>query len=183
MNKSYLFLAVFSVVAAQSESRPLYLAQSVKYSTKKIKKNKSTEASPQQTTSSAPKDITTNAEKSSQTLTVKTALKQYTLKYDKNKISIKGYRLDLSLKRKQCNAHIIDRFNNEIRKFIKEQMETGAFQKTVGKTSIETIEIQIGQKNYFISTQSKAGATFLSLPNEIIRMKWEEKIGCTQKRV
>ena len=177
MNKSYLFLAVFFVFATKSESRPLYLAQSAKSGTKKDKPAKT----PLQRITSS-KALTAAAKNSSQTLTVKTTLKQYTLKHDKNKISIKGYQLDLSLSRKRCNAHIINRFNNELTKFIKEQIKTNTLQKIVEKVSIETVEVHIDREIYFINAKSKAGSAFLFLPNEIIRMKWEEKIECSKKK-
>ena len=114
------------------------------------------------------------------TLVVQTALKKLTLTYSKKQVAIKSYMMDLSMKRKKCNAHIIDRFNRDIKKMIKTNRK--ALKKTHGKKKgIETLEVQISGQKYFVAGRSEAGVRFLSLPREVIRMKWEEKLNCDKK--
>ena len=47
-------------------------------------------------------------------IVVQTNLKKFTLNYSKQKISIKGFLLNLNLTRKKCNSHIFDRFEQHI---------------------------------------------------------------------
>ena len=113
-------------------------------------------------------------------LIVKTALKQFTLTYSKKQVAITGYMMDLSLDRKKCNAHIIDRFNQDIKKIIRTNKK--ALLKKNSKKNIETLQVSIAGKIYFIRGRSKAGAIFLSLPREIVRMKWEERLNCEKNK-
>ena len=115
---------------------------------------------------------------SSQELIVKTALKQFVLTYDQNRVAVKGYQVDLSLDRKECNAHIIDRFNNKITQIISDAFEKKKIIDTVQEKGIDTLEIQIGGKTYFTKISSPIGRTFLYFPQEVLRMKWEEKFNC-----
>ena len=115
------------------------------------------------------------------TLIVKTALKQFILTYNKNRVDIKGHQMDLSLDREKCNAHIIDRFNKEIAQTIKDTLKKKEIKTTVKKKEIDTVEIQIEGKSYFTQFSSKIGQTFLYFPKEVLRMKWEEKLNCTKK--
>ena len=117
----------------------------------------------------------------SHTWIVKTALKQFTLTYNRNKVAIQGYMMDLSLQRKKCSAHILDRFNKDMKTFISTHKQ-GLKKNLTWKKTIETLEIQIDGENYFLKGRSPAGMAFLSLPREITRMKWEEKLNCEKKK-
>ena len=114
-------------------------------------------------------------------LIVKTALKQYTLTFNRNKVAIKGYMMNLSLHRKKCNAHILDRFNQDIKQIIK-KYKKDLKKEWKGKQSIATLKVQIGDQHYFMDGRSKAGLVFLAVPKEIIRMKTEEKLNCPTKK-
>ncbi len=114
------------------------------------------------------------------TLIVKVAFKQFTLTYSKKQVAITGYMMDLSLDRKKCNAHIIDRFNQDIKKIIRTNKK--ALLKKNSKKNIETLQVSIAGKIYFVRGRSKAGAIFLSLPREIVRMKWEERLNCEKNK-
>ena len=115
-------------------------------------------------------------------LIVKTTFKQFTLIYNKDEIAIKGHQLDLSLDRKKCNAHILDRFNKEIIQIIKDVLKKKKMKTTNKKKEIDTVEIQVEGKSYFVKFASQIGQTFLHFPKEILRMKWEEKFNCTKKK-
>ena len=120
--------------------------------------------------------------RSPHTIIVQTALKKFTLIYNINQVTIKGYMMDLSLKRKKCNTHIIDRFNQDIKNMIKANKKI--LQNTwKGKKSIEILEVQVEGQSYFVNGRSPTGLQFLSLPKEITRMKWEEKFNCEKKKI
>lgn len=116
------------------------------------------------------------------TLIVKTALKSFVLTYSKKRVAIKGYQMDLSLDRKKCNAHIIDRFNKETTQLIRNALKDKEMKSTVKKKEIDTVEMQMEGKSYFTKFSSKVAQTFLYYPKEVLRMKWEEKFNCQKKK-
>ena len=146
------------------------------------KLTKKTKESSVSKTAPAKKKSSKRRKNKSKTLIVKTALKQFTLTYNKDAIAIKGPQLDLSLNRKKCNTHIMDRFNREIIQTIKEALKKKEMKTTSKKKGINTVEIQIEGKTYFVKLSSRIGQTFLHLPKEVLRMKWEEKFNCTKKK-
>ena len=118
----------------------------------------------------------------SKTLIVRTALKYFVLTYNKNRVAIKGYQMDLSLDRQKCNAYIIDRFNKETTHIIRDALKGKEMKSTVKKKEIDTVEIQVEGKSYFTKFSSKVAQTFLYYPKEVLRMKWEEKFNCQKKQ-
>ena len=124
---------------------------------------------------------TLDIEPTSHTLIVQTALKTWTLTYSKKQVAINGYMMDLSLKRKKCNTHIIDRFNKTIQKIIKTNQKHLTKNLKLENQTKETLQITLDGKIYFTNGRLKPGAIFLSLPGEILRMKWEENLNCEQK--
>ena len=123
-----------------------------------------------------------NKKEDSKTLIVRTALKHFVHTYSKKRVAIKGYQMDLSLDRKKCNAHIIDRFNKETTQLIREALKSKEMKNAVKKKEIDTVEIQMEGKSYFTKFSSKMAQTFLYYPKEVLRMKWEEKFNCTKKK-
>ena len=114
----------------------------------------------------------------SQMFTVNTPLKSFTVTYGNQGIAIKGYKLDLSLKREPCNAHIIDRFNEETETQIQEMIEKNILKTKTENKTIQNIMVQIGENQYFVNNHSEASKLFRLLPTEFLRMKWEEKFNC-----
>ena len=112
------------------------------------------------------------------TLIVKTVLKNITLTYNRNTVAITAHQMDLSLDRKECNAHIIDRFNQEITLLIEEAVTREELKATMENPEIHTIEVQIDKVSYFTSLSTPIARVLLYLPKEIMRMKWEEKLNC-----
>ena len=175
----YCLIAIFLLLSLNipiwgSTDKPLQLSQS--NSTKKNKQIISQQIIPHKE-----KNSKSEANKS-KILIVKTAFKQFTLTYSKSKAAIKGNQLNLSLNRKKCNAHILDRFNRETVQIIKDTLKKKEMKITNKKKEIDTIEIQAEGKSYFVKSVSRIGQTFLHLPKEILRMKWEEKFNCTKKK-
>ena len=167
----FLFLSInFSIPAWGDTNKPLQPPQT--RATQETKKSSVSKSSP------ANKK---NKKQENKTLIVKTALKQFILTYNKNKVAIKGHQLDLSLDRKKCNAHIITRFNKEITQIIRDALKKKEMKSTIKKKEIDTVEIQIAGKSYFTQFSSQIGQTFLYFPKEILRMKWEEKFNCQKK--
>ena len=170
----FLFLSInFSIPAWGDTNKPLQPPQT--RATQEPKKSSISKSSPVKNTS--PKEKT----EESKTLIVKTALKQFILTYNGNRVAIKGHQLDLSLDRKKCNAHIITRFNKEITQIIRDALKKKEMKSTIKKKEIDTVEIQIAGKSYFTQFSSQIGQTFLYFPKEILRMKWEEKFNCQKK--
>lgn len=112
------------------------------------------------------------------TLKVSTALKHFTVTYNENRVAVKGHQVDLNLDRKECNAHIIKRFNKETDSFIKDFLKKREKNRLVEKAAIDTVEVQIQGKGYFTPSSSSIGRIALYFPQEILRMKWEEKLNC-----
>ena len=162
------------ILVGGNTNKTLKLSQS--NTTQKIKKLSASESIPLKKKS--PK----NEDSGSKTLIVRTALKHFILTYSKKRVAIKGHQLDLSLDRKKCNVHIIDRFNKETTQIIREALKSKEMKNTVKKKEIDTVEIQIEGKSYFTKFSSKIAQTFLYYPQEVIRMKWEEKFNCEKKR-
>ena len=119
--------------------------------------------------------------KEDQILIVSTTLKSFTITYSRAGIAIKGHKLDLSLQRSQCNAHIIDRFNEEISELTKELIKKNILKRNKNK-ALENISVQVGEEKYFVDSRLEAGKLFLSFPREFLRMKWEEKFNCEAKK-
>ena len=107
---------------------------------------------------------------------------EFTLIYNRRKVAIDGMRMRLSLTRRECNAHILDRFKSDMATLI------GDFTRKYG-AGLDTAEylmmdlrIRIDGKNYIWSDSVRTGHDFLHLPREIHRMKWEEKFACSPNR-
>lgn len=105
---------------------------------------------------------------------------KFTLIYNRRKVAIDGMRMRLSLTRRECNAHILDRFNADMARLI------GDFTRR-HNAGLETTEyfmmdlrIQIDGNYYVWSDDVRTGHDFLHLPREIHRMKWEEKFNCSR---
>ena len=116
-----------------------------------------------------------------QKIIVKTHLKKFTLTYNRKKVRIEGYMMNLSLNRKKCNSHIIDRFNQDIKKIIR-KYKKDLKKEWKGKKNIATLKVHLRGRQYFLNGDSKAGMVFLAIPKEIIRMKKEEKLNCPTKK-
>ncbi|MDE0518941.1 MAG: hypothetical protein OXH36_05235 [Bdellovibrionales bacterium] len=177
MKHSFLFTAlisIYSILAVGKISKTSELSQpNMAQKTKKLSVSESKASN---------KKNTKNKEQDSKTLVVKTALKYFVLMYSKNRVAIKGHQLDLSLDRKKCNTHIIDRFNKEISQIINDIFRKKELKTTVKEKEINTVEISMEGKSYFIPFSSRVGQTFLYFPKEILRMKWEEKLNCQKKK-
>ena len=105
---------------------------------------------------------------------------QFSLAYNRNKIAIDGLRMRLSLTRRDCNAHILDRFNSEMFKFVKNFVREYRTRTRTKKDEfvMMDLKIEIDEKDYISSDDLPTGRTLLYLPEEILRMKWEEHFSC-----
>ena len=107
----------------------------------------------------------------------------YTLKFNKYSVSIRGRGMDLSLKKRECNTHVIDRFDSEIRDLIGRLMlEYSPDNERKYIPPYLDIWVEINSRVYKFNNRSKGGRFFLAIPDEIIRMKWEEKFNCSQDK-
>lgn len=109
---------------------------------------------------------------SAKTLIVRAPFKAITLSYDWENISITGFRLHLSLKRKDCNGYILSRFRRQMEALLK----STAFTKK--RKEKKSLEIQIGNKKLFVPFHSKEAQILINLPIEVKRMKLEGAFIC-----
>ena len=179
MNYQLLFtflIILYPILVEGNTNKPLEPSQLNTTQKQKAKELSVSESTP------AKKKNTKRKKQESKILIVKTALKYFVLNYGKNRVDIKGHQMDLSLDRKKCNAHIIDRFNKETAQLIRDALKNKEIKSTIKKKEIDIVEIQIEGKSYFIKFSSQIGQTLLYYPKEILRMKWEEKFNCEAKK-
>lgn len=110
-------------------------------------------------------------------LIVRAPFKTITLNYDRRNISLTGHQLDLSLKRKKCNGHILDRFRRQMEGLLKSK----SFKEKRNEKA--SLEIQVGVRRLFVPFRSKEAQFLLNLPIEIKRMKLEGIFICRRKYI
>ena len=105
---------------------------------------------------------------------------RFTLIYNRRKVAIDGARMRPSLTRRECNAHILDRFNSDIATLIGDFTRKHSAGLETTEYFMMDLRIQIDGNHYIWSDDVRAGHDFLHLPGEIHRMKWEEKFNCSR---
>ena len=86
----------------------------------------------------------------------------------------------LSLTRRDCNSHILGRFNLEMDKLVREFITKYGTRARRKQYVMKDLRITIDGKNYTSSRALPTGRVFLHLPKEVLRMKWEEKLICSR---
>ena len=104
---------------------------------------------------------------------------QFSLAYSRDRITIDGLRMRLSLTRRECNAHILDSFNSEMSKLVTKFISENRTGSKVGEFVMMDLKIEIDNETYISSNDLKMGRSLAHLPEEIVRMKWEEKFNCS----
>ena len=104
---------------------------------------------------------------------------QFSLAYSRDRITIDGLRMRLSVTRRECNAHILDRFNSEMSKLVTKFIRETKFGPKKDGYVMMDLKIEIDEETYISSDDLKMGRSFAHLPEEIVRMKWEEKFNCS----
>ncbi len=94
---------------------------------------------------------------------------------EKNEISIKNRRMNLSLLKNDCNANLIDNFVLELNRILK---MSEPLRKVEKKGDITFLYNNV---QYFDSPNSLTSTYLKNLPDEIHRLKFEEKFKCQQK--
>lgn len=107
---------------------------------------------------------------------------EFTLIYNRRKIAIDGIRMRLSLTRRECNAHILDRFHSNMTRLIREFIRRHSTGLETTEYFMMDLRIQIDGDHYIWSDDVRTGHEFLHLPEEIHRMKWEEKFICSSNQ-
>jgi len=99
----------------------------------------------------------------------------YKLEYSKEAVSIKGYRIDLSFKRTECNGFILDRFYKDV--------EAGLFQGNLFKQGDTTaVPFVWNSEKYYEPQKTKRAELLHAMPAIVERMKIEEKLlKCSKK--
>ena len=100
-------------------------------------------------------------------LSVATKGLSYALDLNKSGLSLKGNRHRLSLKRNPCNAPLLDHFEKNLQQLTK---RLSAYKSTKGR-----YHYSLGDKKIFSSYKRPAEKALLLIPEEIRRIKLEEK--------
>lgn len=98
---------------------------------------------------------------------------KYTLNYNEELIHYNTIDADLSLKKEECNAHIIKRFVSEMGKFLKEPF--------ANKFSPEFFEVKLDGIQLYSSRVGERALFLMSMHNEIKKIKIEEAFNCPKK--
>ena len=107
---------------------------------------------------------------------------EFTLIYNRRKVAIDGMRMRLSLTRRECNAHILDRFNSDMARLIGDFTRRHSAGLEATEYFMMDLGIQIDGDHYLWSDDVRTGQNFLHIPGEIHRMKWEEKLNCSREQ-
>lgn len=98
------------------------------------------------------------------TLTVKTPLYTYVLKYSKTSISIVSENFKIEVNKKECNPYIINNF--------KKQVDLLIFQNSHNLSKKNSdISYKFTNKFYYTSSKKKLGAGLIRLPKMVRKTK------------
>lgn len=98
---------------------------------------------------------------------------ELTISTDQN-IFIKGYQINMSLIKNECNEKIIQDFIGKTKLLIKTKPMSKSREKGL-------IKITIDDRDYYENPKSRTGYNFISIPGEIQRMKIQEEMLCSKK--
>ncbi|MFP5491761.1 MAG: hypothetical protein ACLGG0_09675 [Bacteriovoracia bacterium] len=94
----------------------------------------------------------------------------YQVTWDEQSLYLTSHRMNFSMKRSSCNAHILDRFLKQYHNFNKLNHQRS------DERDMMTYRLDGKQKT--ISTRSRLGKVLTTLPREVKRMKMEEALAC-----
>lgn len=105
--------------------------------------------------------------------------KRFTLHYNSETVAIEAPTMRLSLTRSPCNAHIIDRFGWTMDKLVRQL--TGRYNTAINtwEYTMSGLSIMVGDVLYVSHKGQRIGRQFFLIPDEVLRMKWEEKFNCS----
>lgn len=97
--------------------------------------------------------------------------RSYKLTFTKKNIEFKAAKVDLNFTSKKCNQRILKRFYQKIQKAMSKDPIHKSFQ--IGYTQISK-----DGDSYYINPKSEFGKWLHIMPEEIYRLKFEEKFAC-----
>lgn len=95
---------------------------------------------------------------------------QYQLAWDTQGLRLTSSRLNFTLQRRECNGHILDRFQRQYQNFQKIPHQKNS--------SLEQLTYQLDGTSHTVVRESRLGRVLVLLPREIQRMKREEALAC-----
>lgn len=106
-------------------------------------------------------------------------IKRFTLHYNSETVAIEAPTMRLSLTKRPCNAHIIDRFGWTMGKLVRQL--TGRYSTAINtwEYTMSGLSVLVGDVLYVSHKGQRIGRQFCLIPDEVLRMKWEEKFNCS----
>lgn len=103
-------------------------------------------------------------------LNVQSTRVRYQLTWDSQSLFLVSHRMNFTMKRAECNGHILDRFNRQYQNF-------NQLNRPISHER-DRITYQLDGKQKSVSSRSRLGKVLLTLPREVKRMKMEEALAC-----
>lgn len=94
----------------------------------------------------------------------------YQVTWDTQSLYLTSHSMNFSMKRSNCNGHILDRFLKQYHNFNKLNHQRS--------DEIDKMTYRLDGKMKTISSRSRLGKVLATLPREVKRMKMEEVLAC-----
>lgn len=103
-------------------------------------------------------------------LTVKDRFFTYNLTVEEGFIRFKTMNTNVSIERKKCSAHIIDRFRKQFDRYMKDPLAQVQLSNS--------LEVKLDSTSGFTDKKDNRTRFLRSMPNQIKKMKIEEGLNC-----
>lgn len=103
-------------------------------------------------------------------LAVKDRFFTYSLSVEEGFIRFKTMNTNVSLERKKCNAHIIDRFRKQFDRYMKDPLAQ--------VQRLNSIEVKLDSTSGYVDKKGNRAKFLRSMPNQIKKLKIEEGLNC-----
>jgi hypothetical protein len=95
---------------------------------------------------------------------------RYNISYDKESVVYSAQLVNLSLKKKECNEHLVEQFNLLMEKMLSEKLSD--------TLNSDSFKITIDNKDFYASKQSPRAVFFRDFDRFFKQIKTEEMVNC-----
>jgi uncharacterized membrane-anchored protein YjiN (DUF445 family) len=103
-------------------------------------------------------------------LAVKDKFFTYNLSVEESFIRFKTVNTNVSIERQKCSAHIIDRFRNQLDRYMKDPLAQ------VQRSG--SLEVKFDSTSGYVDKKGNRAKFLRSMPNQIKKLKIEEGLNC-----